>query len=80
MQPGSLPTDEQVEQEGADIAEQYKGKKLASKDDLDMAGLQAMPGEKLVKVAKAEGLDEMIGLPKHALVFEILRPAPTSTG
>ena len=80
MQPGSLPTDEQVEQEGADIAEQYKGKKLASKDDLDMAGLQAMPGEKLVKVAKAEGLDEMIGLPKHALVFEILKARANKHG
>ena len=71
--PGSLPTDEQLEAEAVEIFERLKGKSIANKSDLDMLSLQSLPGEKVVKLAKQEGLDDKIGLPKQRLVFEILK-------
>ncbi|NBX26558.1 MAG: hypothetical protein EBQ99_11035, partial [Planctomycetes bacterium] len=74
LTPGSVPTDEQLEMDLRQLEEESGGKlKAAKKEDLDLAGLQKMSGEELVKLAKKEGLEDQNGLSKQRLVFEILK-------
>jgi transcription termination factor Rho len=74
LTPGSVPTDEQLELDLKELEESSGGKvKAAKKEDLDLAGLQKMSGEELVKLAKKEGLEDQNGLSKQRLVFEILK-------
>ena len=72
--PGSLPSDEQLEAEAAELSEKLQGKyKVADKEELNLSSLQKLPGEKVVKIAREEGLEDIAGLPKQRLVFEILK-------
>ena len=72
--PGSVPTDEQLELDLKALEEAAGGKlKPAKKEDLDLAGLQKMNGDELMKVARKEGLEGEGGLSKQRLVFEILK-------
>jgi transcription termination factor Rho len=71
---GSVPTDEQLELDLKALEEAAGGKlKPAKKEDLDLAGLQKMNGDELMKVARKEGIEGEAGLSKQRLVFEILK-------
>ncbi|MDZ4755158.1 MAG: transcription termination factor Rho [Phycisphaerae bacterium] len=73
LAPGSVPTDEQLEAEALALEQEIQGKyDIAKKDDLNLAMLQRMTGEELVKIAKKEGVED-VTLAKQKLVFEILK-------
>ncbi|MCA9284518.1 MAG: transcription termination factor Rho [Phycisphaerales bacterium] len=81
LAPGSVPTDEQLEAEAAALEQEVQGKyDLAKKDDLNLAALQRMSGEELIKVAKKEKLGDVLTLPKQRLVFEILKARAQKQG
>src|SRR5690606_22249767 len=81
LAPGSVPSDEQLEAEAAALEQEIQGKyDLAKKDDLNLAALQRMSGEELIKVAKKEKLNEALSLPKQKLVFEILKARAQKQG
>jgi transcription termination factor Rho len=78
---GIVPTDEQLELELAEFEKEWKGKfEVAKKDDLNLSALQKMNTDELAKVAKKEGLEEQLSLPKQQLVFEILRARAQKQG
>jgi transcription termination factor Rho len=71
--PGSVPTDEQLDLELAELEQKLQGKyDLAKKEDLNVASLQRLSGEEIVKLARKEGLED-ISIPKQKLVFEIIK-------
>ncbi|MFO0827612.1 MAG: transcription termination factor Rho [Phycisphaerales bacterium] len=73
LAPGSVPSDEQLEQEALALEQEIQGKyDLAKKDDLNLASLQRMSGEEIAKVAKKEGIED-VSISKQRLVFEILK-------
>jgi hypothetical protein len=73
LTPGSVPSDEQLEQEALALESEIQGKyDIAKKDDLNLATLQRMSGEEIAKLAKKEGLED-VSIPKQRLVFEILK-------
>ncbi|MDA1008628.1 MAG: transcription termination factor Rho [Planctomycetota bacterium] len=72
--PGSLPSDELIKADAAELETRLQGKyKIADKEELNISALQKLTGEKIVKIAREEGLEEIVGLPKNRLVFEILK-------
>ncbi|NBQ16381.1 MAG: hypothetical protein EBU31_17660, partial [Proteobacteria bacterium] len=74
LTPGSVPTDEQLEMDLQQLEEAAGGKlKAAKKEDLDLAGLQRMNGDELMKIARKEGLEDQGAMSKQRLVFEILK-------
>jgi len=74
LQPGEVPTDEQLEAEAQALDAEAQGKyDLSKKDGLDLAALQHMSSEELAKLAKKEKLEDFATLPKQKLVFEILK-------
>ncbi|MHC4220308.1 MAG: transcription termination factor Rho, partial [Planctomycetota bacterium] len=74
LQPGEVPSDEQLEAEAAAISDDSQTKyEEAKKDDVSLATLQRMNTDALAKVAKNEKLDDFTSMPKQKLVFEILR-------
>ena len=78
---GIVPTDEQLELELAEFEKEWKGKfEVAKKDDLNLSALQRMNSDELAKVARKEGLEDQLGLPKQQLVFEILRARAQKQG
>jgi transcription termination factor Rho len=73
LAPGSVPSDEQLEAEALALEAEIQGKyDIAKKDDLNLASLQRMSGEEILKLAKKEGLEDL-SIPKQKLVFEILK-------
>ncbi len=81
LAPGAVPTDEQLESEAqaleAEIQARYDE---AKKDDLNMAALQKMAADDLLKVAKKEKLEDVASLPKGKLIFEILKSRAAKQG
>ena len=74
LQPGEVPSDEQLEAEAVALEEETQGKyELAKKDDLSLVVLQRMATDQLNELAEAEEIEEFASLPKQRLVFEILR-------
>ncbi len=74
LQPGEVPSDEQLEAEAAAIADDSQGKyELAKKDNLSRATLQRMGTEELASIARKEHIEDFTALPKQKLVFEVLR-------
>ncbi|MCZ6492642.1 MAG: transcription termination factor Rho [Planctomycetota bacterium] len=74
LQPGEVPSDEQLEAEAVALEEETQGKyNLAKKDDLSLVVLQRMATDQLNELAEAEKIEEFASLPKQRLVFEILR-------
>src|SRR3954469_20123170 len=74
LQPGEVPSDEQLEAEMAILDSESDGKyEVAKKDDLDLTALQHMNNDELIKLAKKEKLEDFATLPKQKLVFEILK-------
>ncbi len=78
---GIVPTDEQLELELAEFEKEHKGKfEPSKKDDLNLSALQRMNTDEIVKLAKKEGLEEQLSLPKQQLVFEVLRARAQKQG
>ena len=78
---GIVPTDEQLDLELAEFEKEWKGKfEVAKKDTLSLSALQKMSGDDLVKLAKKEGLEEHLALPRQQLVFEVLRARAQKQG
>ena len=78
---GIVPTDEQLDLELAEFEKEWKGKfEVAKKDTLSLSALQKMSGDDLVKLAKKEGLEEQLALPRQQLVFEVLRARAQKQG
>jgi len=85
LNPGEVPTDEQLEQEAAELEKELDSKTQkrfddAKKEGLDLVSLQHMKGEELVKVAKTHKIEGASTLPKQKLVFEILKARATKHG
>jgi len=81
LQPGEVPTDEELEAEARALDEETQGKyELAKKDDLSLVTLQHMSSEELGKIARKHKLQDFITLPKQKLVFEILKARARKQG
>ncbi len=81
LQPGEVPTDEELEAEAAALEAETQGRyDLAKKDDLNLAALQHMTASELAKVAKGERIEDYTALSKQKLVFEILRSRARKQG
>lgn len=81
LAPGSVPTDEQLEQEAAELEQEAQGRyDLAKKEDLDLSKLQKLGGDALLKLAKKEKIQDAQGLAKQQLVFEILKARAQKAG
>ncbi len=81
LQPGEVPTDEELEAEAAALEQEIQGKyDLAKKDDLNLAALQHMTSDALAKLAKEEQIEDFTALSKQKLVFEILRARARKQG
>jgi transcription termination factor Rho len=74
LNPGDVPTDEQLDAEAMALDAEAQGKyDLAKKEGLDLTALQHMSNEELLKLAKREKLEDFASFPKQKLVFEILK-------
>ena len=74
LNPGDVPTDEQLDAEAMALDAEAQGKyDLAKKEGLDLTALQHMSNDELLKLAKREKLEDFASLPKQKLVFEILK-------
>jgi transcription termination factor Rho len=75
LQPGQVPSDEQLEAEALALDAETQGKyDLAKKDELDLSTLQHMSNEELIKLARKEKVPgDFATLPKQKLVFEVLK-------
>ena len=74
LQPGEVPSDEELEAEAAALDEEAQGKyDLAKKDDLSLATLQRMSLAELHKIAKRHRIQDFATLKKQRLVFEVLK-------
>ena len=81
LQPGEVPTDEELEAEAAALEEELQDKyDLAKKDDLSLGKLQHMSASELVKLAKKEKVPDFSTLPKQKLVFEVLKARARKQG
>ncbi len=81
LQPGEVPTDEELEAEAAALDRETQGKyDLAKKDDLNMAALQHMSALDLSSLAKKHKIEEVATLTKQKLVFEILKARARKQG
>ncbi len=81
LQPGEVPTDEELEAEAAALDEETQGKyDLAKKDDLNLAALQHKTADELGKIAKKHKIKDFSTLPKQKLVFEILKARARKQG
>ena len=81
LAPGSVPTDEQLELEAAELEKEAQGRyDLAKKDNLDLSKLQKLRGDELLKLAKKEKITDAQGLAKQQLVFEILKGRAQKAG
>ena len=70
LAPGSLPTDDLLNQEIQALETELTGKKAVKREDLDVAGMHRLGAEEMIKLARAEGLEEQAGMPKQKLAFE----------
>ena len=81
LAPGSVPTDEQLELEAAELEKEAQGRyDLAKKSDLDLSKLQKLDGDALLKLAKKEKIAEAQNMSKQKLVFEILKSRAKKAG
>ncbi len=81
LQPGEVPTDEELEAEARALENELQDKyDLAKKDDLSLGTLQHMTASELVKLAKKEKVPDFSTLPKQKLVFEVLKARARKQG
>ncbi|MFM1803535.1 MAG: hypothetical protein RL136_414 [Planctomycetota bacterium] len=80
LEPGQMPTDEQLAAELAEIEKELEGKyEVAKKDDLNLAKLHKMPLDQVNKLAKQAGIEDL-NQPRQKLVFEILKARAQKAG
>ena len=70
LAPGSVPTDEQLEEELRDLEKKTQGKYQLAKNDLTLPMLQKMKSDELGKLAKKEKIADYQTMPKQKLVFD----------
>ena len=85
LEPGSVPTDEQLAQEAKELEASLDAKtrakyEKAKKDGLDAAVLQKKPASQLIKLAEKAGVEHAATMSKQQLVFEILRSRAAKQG
>ncbi len=81
LEPGQVPSDEELEREAAALEEEIQGRyNEAKRDDLNLATLQKMTTEELGKLAKKEKIEDYNTLTKQKLVFEILKHRAEKAG
>ena len=81
LAPGSVPTDEQLELEAAELEKEAQSRyDLAKKKDLDLSKLQKLSGDELLKLAKKEKIEDAQGMAKQTLVFEVLKSRAKKAG
>jgi transcription termination factor Rho len=81
LQPGEVPTDEELEAEAAALESELQDKyDLAKKDNLSLSALQHMNAADLAKLAKKEKVPNFSTLPKQKLVFEVLKARARKQG
>ena len=81
LQPGEVPTDDELDAEAAAIEDEAHGRyEEAKKDDLSLTVLRRMGTEELHALAEQEQLEDYSSLPKQKLVFEILRSRARKQG
>ncbi len=74
LQPGQVPTDEELQAEAAALdAEAQEKYEVAKRDDLDLATLQRMSSEEISEIARKEKIEDFATLPRQRLVFEVLK-------
>lgn len=85
LNPGEVPTDEELEAEVAALDEKLtvaaqKKYDEAKKEGYDLAALQHMKSKELGVVAKKENVDNWAEMPRQKLVFEILKAQANRQG
>jgi transcription termination factor Rho len=85
LNPGEVPTDEELEAEVAALDEKLtkaaqKKYDEAKKEGYDLAALQHMKSKELGVVANKEKVDNWAEMPRQKLVFEILKAQATRQG
>ena len=85
LNPGEVPSDEQLEAEVAALDEKLtkaaqKKYDEAKKEGYDLAALQHMKSKELGVVAKKEKVDKWAEMPRQKLVFEILKAQANRQG
>jgi len=85
LNPGEVPTDEELEAEVAALDEKLtkaaqKKYDEAKKEGYDLAALQHMKSKELGVVAKKEKVDNWAEMPRQKLVFEILKAQANRQG
>jgi transcription termination factor Rho len=85
LQPGEVPTDEELEVEASKLDKELDAKTQAKfdkakKDGLDLGSLQKMSGQELIKVAEKQKIQDPANLSKQKLVFEILKSRAAKQG
>ena len=81
LQPGDVPSDEELEAEAAALEEEIQGKyDLAKNDEMNLVSLQHMSAAELAKHARKYKIEEYATLPKQKLVFEILKARARKQG
>ena len=81
LEPGEVPSDEELEAEARAIDDETQGKyDLAKQDEMSLTVLQKMSTDTLTTVAKDEGIEEPTSMPKQKLVFEVLKARARKQG
>jgi len=81
LQPGDVPSDEELEAEAKALDAEAQGKyNQAKKDDIHLAALQPMEMKQLAKLAVKHGIDDHERLSKQRLVFEVLKAHARAQG
>ncbi|MEE2907379.1 MAG: transcription termination factor Rho [Planctomycetota bacterium] len=85
LQPGEVPSDEELEAEASQLDKELDSKTQAKfdkakKDGQDLASLQKMSSQNLIKVAEKEKIEDPANLSKQKLVFEILKARAAKQG
>ena len=81
LQPGEVPTDEELEAEAKALEEESQEKyDEAKKDSLNLAALQKMTIDELGKVAKKHKVEDFERMSKQKLVFEVLKARASKQG
>ncbi len=81
LQPGQVPTDDELEAEAKALEAETQGKyEMAKKDEVSLGALQKMNSDALGKLAKQLKLEDYTPLSKQKLVFEILKARAREQG
>ena len=85
LNPGEVPTDDELEAEASQLDKELDSKTQAKfdkakKDGQDLASLQKMSGQDLISVAEKEQIEDPAVLSKQKLVFEVLKARAAKQG